>query len=168
MYSYIFHTVFAADLKLLVAIALMTAALWFFLAMRFSERKIWKNINIFLFAASLFVVFRFTLMRRGSEDYYISLSLLEKLRKVKGSHDLDREIFMNALLFFPLGLSFSQTVYRGDAWRAYRKTVLFAFLLSFFIEFMQFAFSSGNTEMSDLVFNVLGAAIGALPVLFAG
>ena len=74
---------------------------------------------------------------------------------------------MNALLFFPLGLTFSQIIYRESAWKAFKNTVFFSFLLSFGIEALQFAFSCGTAELSDLLLNTFGAAVGALPVLIA-
>lgn len=40
--------------------------------------------------------------------------------------------------------------------------VVFGFLLSFVIEFSQFAFGTGDSELDDLVLNTLGALLGFL------
>ena len=161
--------IFGASLPLLSLAVLCFFILWVSLSAHYLGKRPWRDVNILLFAVALFFVLRYTvLFRTPNESYYISFSLLEKLRKVKDSWDLDREIFMNALLFFPLGLSVPQLIYRVNAWKTFRNTILFAFLLSFCIEFLQYVLSSGTAELSDLLLNTSGAAIGALPVLIAG
>ena len=68
-----------------------------------------------------------------------------------------RELFMNALLYYPLGLSLS--VFLGP-W-----AILVAFLTSVAIESWQYLSGSGLAQGTDVIMNTLGAAIGVLPYL---
>lgn len=164
----IFYSIFGYNLYILSGVSLVIFVIWVILSAKYSGRRFWRFVNALLFAVILFYALGITLVKRDlSRNYYISFSLLDKLRRVKDSHDLYREIFMNALLFFPLGLSVPQLIYRENAWKAFRNTVIFAFLLSFCIELLQYALSLGNAEMSDLVFNTLGAAVGACSILIS-
>ena len=63
----------------------------------------------------------------------------------------------NIAWFLPFGflLPFLTGRPRNAAWLA-----LFGFLLSFLIEFSQFMFGTGDTELDDLILNTLGALLG--------
>ena len=67
-----------------------------------------------------------------------------------------REMFMNALLYYPLSLSLS--IFLG------RWSILVAFLNSVLIESWQYLLGSGLAQGPDVVMNTLGAAIGVLRV----
>lgn len=68
-----------------------------------------------------------------------------------------RELFMNALLFCPLGMTL--TVIAGVY------SIVFAFLMSLGIEVWQYAAGTGMAQGTDVIMNTLGAAVGALPVM---
>lgn len=68
-----------------------------------------------------------------------------------------RELFMNALLYYPLGLTL--TVLIGP-W-----SILVAFVLSLTIETWQYFAGTGLAQGTDVLMNTLGCAIGALPWL---
>lgn len=73
------------------------------------------------------------------------------------TNEFHREMFMNALLYYPFGLSLS--VFLGP-W-----SILVAFLSSVAIESWQYLTGSGLAQGTDVIMNTLGAAIGALPCL---
>ncbi len=62
----------------------------------------------------------------------------------------------NIVWFIPLGLYL--TLFRA---RTVGRAVLCGFLLSLFIEVMQFVLGTGITETDDLLLNTLGALLGA-------
>ncbi len=66
-----------------------------------------------------------------------------------------REMYMNALLYYPFGLSL--TVLIGP-W-----SILISFILSILIELWQYLAGTGVAQGTDVIMNSLGAAIGALP-----
>ena len=69
-----------------------------------------------------------------------------------------RELYMNALLYYPFGLSL--TVLIGP-W-----SILISFLLSVTIELWQYITGSGLAQGTDVIMNTLGAAIGVVPYVF--
>ena len=63
------------------------------------------------------------------------------------------DIALNILLFIPLGFLVGK-----KGWKA----VLFGFLLSAFIELIQYIAVLGYCELDDVLNNAIGAAIGSL------
>lgn len=66
----------------------------------------------------------------------------------------------NILLFLPLGASLF-TLLRTATRYPILSTVLIGAAASLFIEVSQFVFAVGYTDVDDLLFNTLGAALGA-------
>lgn len=64
---------------------------------------------------------------------------------------------MNALLYYPFGLSLTVLI---GSW-----SILVAFLTSTLIESWQYLSDSGLAQGTDVVMNTLGATIGVLPYL---
>lgn len=64
--------------------------------------------------------------------------------------------FGNILWFVPFG------IYLGSKGQGIGKTLLWTFLLSLTIEVLQFVFSSGYSDMEDLILNTLGGLLGLL------
>lgn len=65
--------------------------------------------------------------------------------------------FGNIIWFVPFGFLLKKLTRLTTA-----KIIFFGFLLSLFIEVMQFIFGVGVSEIDDLLLNTLGALIGAL------
>ncbi|MDO4982690.1 MAG: VanZ family protein [Eubacteriales bacterium] len=164
----IFLYIYGCNLYVLSALMLLFLLLWTLFTVRYSGRRLWRSVNILIFAVTLSYALCLTLLARSRGEYGVSFDLIGKWMYIKEHLDSRREVVMNAVLFFPLGLSFSQLIYRGNAEKTFRNTVLSALFLSFCIEFLQYVLSSGTAEISDLLLNTSGAAIGALPVLIAG
>ncbi|MBQ9996772.1 MAG: VanZ family protein [Clostridia bacterium] len=64
------------------------------------------------------------------------------------------EVLMNTVLFFPFG------VYLKMLDIPSRKAIVSGLLLSFALEFCQFAFALGSSDITDLITNTLGTASG--------
>ena len=71
------------------------------------------------------------------------------------TNEFYREMFMNALLYYPFGLTL--TVLIGP-W-----SILVSFLVSVTIESWQYLSGSGLAQGTDVIMNTLGAAIGTIP-----
>lgn len=69
-----------------------------------------------------------------------------------------RELYMNALLYYPFGLCLSVLI---GPW-----AIIVSFLLSVTIELWQYISGSGLAQGTDVLMNTLGAAIGAVPYVF--
>lgn len=76
--------------------------------------------------------------------------------------ELYRTFFMNALLFFPLGLSMPYVLSKKPFKRNVFITIGFAAAFSAGIEFLQYYYHLGRCETDDVIANTLGASVGTL------
>lgn len=102
------------------------------------------------------------LIRAGGE---IRELVLEPFRSLKlyfdtGYEEWIRVIVMNIAMFYPLGCVYAcfNKNKKTKPWMFF----VFAFLFSFFIETVQYAFSLGVSETDDVINNTLGALLGYL------
>lgn len=72
----------------------------------------------------------------------------------------------NILVFVPLGFGLAGALDRGRLKPIIWQAVLGGFMLSLAIELLQLTTPSRSTDIDDLIFNTLGAALGA--ALYAG
>lgn len=88
-------------------------------------------------------------------SYYMALH--------SGNKELYRTNFMNILLFYPAGLlGFYLLPERWNKiWKVILLTAVFT-LLSVGIEYTQYRFGLGLTEVDDVIHNTLGALLGAI------
>ena len=108
-----------------------------------------KTISAILFFVAIYGVLSYAVLGRTPSDNHTFVFAASK-----GS-EFYREMFMNALLYYPLGLSL--TVLIGP-W-----SILISFILSILIELWQYLAGTGVAQGTDVIMNSLGAAIGALP-----
>ncbi|MBQ2764657.1 MAG: VanZ family protein [Firmicutes bacterium] len=65
-----------------------------------------------------------------------------------------KEVLNNLLIFIPFGLYLSMLHIDG------KKTVFFGFLFSFVLEMAQYIFNLGSYDITDLLMNTAGTAVG--------
>lgn len=113
--------------------------------------RLTKTIAAILLIVAIYGILSYTVIgRTPSEEHSFVFA-------AQYTNEFYRELFMNALLYYPLGLFLS--VFLGP-W-----SILVAFLSSVAIESWQYLSGSGLAQGTDLIMNTLGAAIGALPFL---
>ena len=71
-------------------------------------------------------------------------------------------IIENVLLFFPVGFLGGCFLHRNEQWRI----LLFGFLFALAIEVLQFTWRLRLAELSDLIMNTVGTAVGCLFACF--
>jgi len=117
-----------------------------------------------LFAIYMGVLFRFTILRDGfhyknfMKYGTLNLSFFTGYIPFVRHHLWWRFLYLfggNIAAFIPFG------AYLGYRGRKIVPTVIFGFLLSFFIESMQYVWGVGISELDDLILNTLGVLIGA-------
>lgn len=116
------------------------------------NKRVTKSIAGILTLAALYGILSYTVIGRTASDDHIFV-----WSAAIGSEFI-RELYMNALLYYPFGLSL--TVLIGP-W-----SIFIAFLLSVAIEGWQYITGSGLAQGTDVIMNTLGAAIGAVPYVF--
>lgn len=72
------------------------------------------------------------------------------------------DVVGNVLLFLPLGLTFAAASTRPGRWGRLGAATLSAMLLSLSIEVLQLAMPSRASDVDDVLFNTLGALLGAV------
>lgn len=140
--------IYALNLTVVVFIIITTIIVWYFLG-RVLPSGIWKAINAVFFIASVYIVLRYSVLGRTPSDEHTFIFTSEYYR------DYVRDLVMNALLYVPLGLSL--TVLIGP-W-----SVLAGMILSLLVEVWQYFSGAGVAEVTDIIFNTLGAVIGTIP-----
>lgn len=122
-----------------------TAFLYFFK----NHVRLTKTMAAILLIVAIYGILSYTVLGRTPSDNHAF---------VFAAHNSEsaREMFMNALLYYPLGLSLS--LFLGP------RSILAAFLTSILIEWQYFT-GAGLAQGTDVIMNTLGAAIGALPWL---
>ena len=124
---------------------------------------VWRAVTVVLTLASVCCALYFTVFGRAEEPA-LSMPFIRTVEQIKAQPELIREMVMNALLFFPLGLSMPYAI-GGKPKKAVLLTLAFALLLTCAIEWIQYRSHSGNAELSDILCNLLGAAIGSASYL---
>lgn len=131
-------------------------------------RRAWMAINRILLLLVLCAILYTTLMTRKAGLPLVFLKPFTKFATARIQPELYREMLMNIFLFFPLGLTLSNSLpQRLNRWVRIGITTLFACLLSTVIEYTQYHFSLGVAETDDVICNALGAFIGSTSLIIA-
>lgn len=135
-------------LTIYILISLPIATVLLYMGFR-RNMRVTKAIAGVLSLAALYGILSYTVIgRTASNDHTFVFSA------AIGSEFI-RELYMNALLYYPLGLSL--TVLIGP-W-----SILISFILSILIELWQYLAGTGVAQGTDVIMYTLGAAIGAMP-----
>ena len=159
MYRYIY----SLPLRQIVALMLITIPMWAFGQLRQGQsQSSWRALNGALCIVSVLIIASITLFRRSPGAGEVNLIPFSSFVKARTVPEMYREMLMNAMLFFPLGLSLSSALPpRLGIGRRFGLTVLAALGLSFAVELIQLVFKLGLAEVDDLLTNSFGAALGA-------
>lgn len=123
-------------------------------------------ILILWIAATLWVTVFSRSPRSVSSPEFIPFHSYRKLFAT-GIAEIFRSNFMNIALFYPGGLLAASLL--PEKWPRGQKvlTVLLSFaLFSVMIEYAQFRYALGESEIDDVIHNTFGAFIGALPIVW--
>ncbi len=122
-----------------------------------------KDINV---TKIIFIVYCFILVWLVLFKFAFSFADIQGLRTVRSINlipfyyvtDVGRlhakEVFLNVIIFVPFGL------YLNMLKVSWKKTILYGFLCSFIFEVFQFAFAIGASDITDIITNTFGTAIG--------
>ena len=121
-----------------------------------------------LFWVYIGVLLKITVFRSGfqpgnlCQNGTINLTLFESYVPLLENWDFKRIVYLfvgNIIWFVPLGFYLGR--FGRRKWKVWQ-IWLSGLLLSFLIEFLQYVFGTGVSELDDLILNSLGAWIGAL------
>lgn len=121
-----------------------------------------------LFVAYLIILFRITLFKQASlYNLFSAIGASERIISVvpfKSTFDMINtgvsisriveNVMGNIGIFIPFGLLFPVIAKKA------KNTLIYGVIFSFSIEFVQFTFGLGSSDVDDLIFNAVGVAIG--------
>lgn len=144
-----------ANLAGLAAIVLLAWAGLYRIAERgMAWRRAFVVANALLVVVAAYGVLRYTVLGRMPTDEHVFVLSMDP------SHgEFTRELFMNGLLYFPLGLTLTAVI---GPW-----SVLIGLVLSMGVELWQYVAGTGLAQATDVACNVLGCAVGVVPWVWA-
>lgn len=143
---------------IMIVIALV---LWTTLAFLFQKRPLWKRVNTVLLALSIILIVSITFVLRQASIQSYSIIPFSSFELAKLFPDVYQEMILNVILYMPVGMTMP-FVLSGRVRHPAAVTVVFALLLSIATEILQFLFMRGYTEVDDVMFNTIGAVLGAI------
>lgn len=147
-------------------IAAFGVALWAGLAVLAENKKWLKPFNGVAFGLSAAVILLVTVVARNYSVVGYSMVPFASFSLAKTYTDVYSEVALNSILFLPLGLTLPHAA-AGRAKHPALLAVATSCAFSVLIEVCQYIFKLGYAEVDDVIFNTLGAAIGACSYLLA-
>lgn len=142
-------SVYNWNLYLLYFLVVLAIVSWAILGV-FLDKTKYKLFNALVLVVSVFIILRLTIIGRTT------FSKREFMFFIDNKNELWREMFMNAILYLPFGVSLSALIRY--------KSVIAGFLLSLIIEAWQYYAAIGVAQGTDVIMNTLGCAFGILPI----
>lgn len=134
------------------------------LLLRGKSRRIVSCIGV-VCAVALIVLY--TIYRRGGSEEAVSLIPFISFINAKTQPEFYRTMFMNMLLFLPLGLSLPFALSEKMKHKVLI-SILCGLILSVLVEVLQYVFRLGRCETDDVLMNTLGVLIGVTSYLLCG
>lgn len=157
-----FYCLPIADALLLI---LMVSVVYCVLRQGLCKNRFWQSVIALLLLVWLIVIIIATLTDRTPDTFSAVPELLpfHSYRAVMAGEnpELLRSNFMNAVLFYPIGLLGCDVL--PGSWSRKRRVLVAAglcVLLSLGIECSQYLFALGQSEADDVIHNGLGALLG--------
>ena len=124
--------IYKLPLRQIIALMLITIPLWAFGQLRQGQsQSSWRALNGALCIVSVLIIASITLFRRSPGAGEVNLIPFSSFVKARTVPEMYREMLMNAMLFFPLGLSLSSALPpRLGIGRRFGLTVLAALVIA--------------------------------------
>ncbi|KNZ40320.1 VanZ family protein [Acetobacterium bakii] len=130
---------------------------------KWTRREKWFRTALWFY---IYLIFSYTVLCRSGNDYFdYKLIPLWSYRKIWMTHSvgLALQVFMNCLMFIPVGLltPFAYENYLGrDEVRTRKMVIIIGFAVSAAVEFLQLVTQTGLFEWDDILHNTIGAITG--------
>ena len=133
--------------------------LFWTVTMLFFSKKARRIVSCIAAACAVGLIFMFTIFGRGGKSVAVSLIPFISFIEAKTQPELYRTMFMNMLLFLPLGLCLPFALPDKLRHKALI-SILSGLILSVCVETAQAVFCLGKCETDDVLMNTLGTLIG--------
>lgn len=168
MSNIIYGIIYKLPLSDIIRAMFLLLVVWFFLGMflkyRTQKINLWKAVNALVFLCILTTIIHITLSNRSSGTSEAIMIPFHSFVEARVQPEMYRSMLMNVFLFFPIGLSLPNIL--PDRWKnSALIAVVFAFLLSSSVEFLQYRYQLGRVEIDDVICNTFGCMVGTLSYL---
>ena len=161
------HYIYSRSFISVITFMALALAAWGALPARVGARR-WRCGNLVLVLLITAAILYATLFSRAEGGTGLILAPFASLTAARIQPEIYREMLMNVLLFFPLGLTLSNALPRKwHRWLRIILTTLIGCILSAGIEYAQYRYALGLAETDDVICNTLGAFLGAASLLAA-
>ena len=162
-----FQSIYSKPLSNIILAIVIAIVAWGYLRTKVQLRR-WTMANFVLFCAAVIAILYATILNRTPGNYELILTPFAALSAARQQPELYRAMLMNVFLFFPLGLTLSNSLPRSwHRWGRIILTTLVGCALSAGIEYAQYRCALGLAETDDVICNTLGAFIGSTSLLIA-
>ncbi len=162
IYPHLYYFFYTSHFTVQILLALLVYGVWCAVAAVCDRRfpRGWRRVCACLVPVALMVIYVFTLYDRPTGEFDNRFIPLQSLILFWGDMQVFREMFLNTMLFVPLGgaLTFALPAEQRRLWIV----VAVAFALSLTVEILQAALSIGFFETDDVLLNTLGGLLGGL------
>lgn len=149
--------------EIAVSFVVITYIIVLFFQLPIVREKHQSIIKKMMVIAYIFAVLYKTLLMRNKGDYIMNLNFFWSYKaSINGDKGLANEIFLNIMLYIPLGCFQMCAIKRKSG---VLKTLLTGIMLSTFVEIMQYIWQVGMFELDDILSNTIGTIIGIAGVL---
>ena len=162
-------TIYAQPVSWMLAEIVLFPILWGLLTSHATRIKANRILNAALLLGAIYIILHITLLDRSAAERadFVSPPFLLLQKAWSENREIFRSLFLNVLLFEPLGAALVHLLSGKQAqWMRILTSTLVGLAVSLAIEYCQFHFSFGNAEADDVICNTLGALVGALSCLF--
>ncbi len=156
-----FAFIYAQPLFSLFIVAVISIILYAILNVIFDNIKWLRILGLLSFVISLLCIFYSTIFVREGGNADLELSPFYSFTMAKIQPEMYRSVFMNALLYVPFGIFMPYLLSHKYKIINLLITVLSALFISCAVEGLQYFYTLGRCETDDVIFNTLGAFIGA-------
>lgn len=149
--------IYVQPLYRIVFTILIFVAAWSIIGRIAGKRRWWHVLNLVVCIGIVATIVYMTVYNRDGNIREAVLIPFHSFIEAQEQPEIYRSMLMNVFLFVPIGLSLPFTLpfeHNGTI------TILFAFCLSIFIEFIQYKYGLGRCEVDDVIMNTLGTLIG--------
>lgn len=160
-----FTKIYCQNLFLLFVLTVVFITVYTVLNVVIKDSKIFRAIGFIGAIISLLGILYFTIFGREVATYSIELRPFYSFVMAKTYPEYYRTVFMNILLYVPFGTFLPYLLSRKYKKSNVAVTVLLSLIISSIIESLQYFCSIGVYETDDIIFNTLGAFLGALGYL---